>query len=122
MNEHLKMGGKNFLGSLILTHCGIGNKIGIALLPSVLNSLRILLFMCCMYRLHSPAKRNDIFFKPFVGTLNLQVGTVVGVVRDTGRLEGYLIPCCDAAVYLISPSMCFWKRIHEFSSHFVRGC
>lgn len=64
MNEHLKMSGENIFSSLILTHCGIRKKIHIALLASVLNSLKILLFMCCIYRLYSPAKRNGIFSKP----------------------------------------------------------
>lgn len=64
MNEHLKISGKDFLGSSILPRCGIRKKTGIALLPSVLNSLGISLFMCCLHRLHSPAKRNDIFSKP----------------------------------------------------------
>lgn len=58
----------------------------------------------------------------FLQALNLQVGTVVCVMRDTGPLEEYLVPCCDAAVYLISPSMYFWKCTDEFSSHFVRDC
>lgn len=113
MNEHLKISGKDFLGSSILPCCGIRKKTGIALLPSVLNSLGISLFMCCLHRLHSPAKRN------FLQALNLQVGTVVCVIRDTGPPEVYLLPCCDAAVYLISPGMYFWKCTHEFSSHFV---
>lgn len=66
MNEHLKISGKGFLGSLILTSlpCGIRNKRGVALLLSILISLELLFFMCCRYSLYSPAERTDIFSKP----------------------------------------------------------